>query len=901
MSVVISRSHDAQAGYDERWRADLPSSEDCEAGPVSRPGTPRRLAAVAHAPEAAQGEGNHMRRAAALIGIGAASALATGLLTATTRPAPAEAAVVAPGVSAYFAMDELRGTTVMTDSGPAGVHAPVDPSGVTSGFTFDGATGYSWPRRAPEAYPPSPERIIQVPDHPGVEPGDGPFTIELRYRTQENFGNITQKGQAQTPGGQWKIQAPQGIPSCLFKGSAGQVATGAKTPLNDEQWHNLTCTLTETGVTMYVDGEQRNRKNGVTGTIDNDFPMTVGGKLDCDQVKVTCDYFSGEIDFIKITQAANLAPAAAWSSSCFGVSCAFDSSESADADGSLTRYLWEFGDGQTSTAANPTHSYAAPGTYDVRLTVTDNQAVTGRLRQTVTVEDAGPIESPIGFVDSAVTAGNSSNPGVTVPASATPGDRLLIVLSHNNLSRTVGNPAGWTRLDSITAGTMGTTAWTKVVAAGDPGSRVTVPLSGGSKFTLDVAAYTGTATTTAVPFASADFVAEATSRRTPLVNASLGDWVVSYWADKSSSTTAWTPASSVTGRSAACGADGGRICSLLADTGGPLPPGPYGDVLAITNAPSDYATMWSFVLRPNDGAPPVNQPPTAAFASDCTQLACGFDASGSDDLDGTIASYTWDFGDGAGSAEPDPTHTFPAAGSYDVRLTVTDDAGASDELVRRVTVQDAPAASPVEHVGSAATQASTKSPKVVVPAIAAGDRLVLALSLNNTTRTVSPPTGVTGWTKLDEVVAGDMRTVMWTKVATAGDAGTQVTVPLSGSAKHTLTVAAYRGVAPSPALTFARAVDTVKHAARTTPPVTVTEGAWVVSYWADKSSTTTSWTAPAVTGRQMICAHDSGRICSLLADSGGALPAGPRAGVSATTNAPSSKATTWSIVLAPAG
>ena len=36
---------------------------------------------------------------------------------------------------------------------------------------------------------------------------------------------------------------------------------------------------------MYVDGEQRNRKNGSTGTIDNNIPMTVGGKLDCDQVK----------------------------------------------------------------------------------------------------------------------------------------------------------------------------------------------------------------------------------------------------------------------------------------------------------------------------------------------------------------------------------------------------------------------------------------------------------------------------------------------------------------------------------------------------------------------------------------------------------------------------------------
>ena len=100
-----------------------------------------------------------------------------------------------------------------------------------------------------------PERVIQVPDNPNLEPGDGPFTIHFRYRTQENFGNITQKGQAQTKGGQWKIQAPQGIPTCLFKGSGGQVATGAKTPLNDEQWHDggsIFATL-EQGAPEYID------------------------------------------------------------------------------------------------------------------------------------------------------------------------------------------------------------------------------------------------------------------------------------------------------------------------------------------------------------------------------------------------------------------------------------------------------------------------------------------------------------------------------------------------------------------------------------------------------------------------------------------------------------------------
>ena len=38
------------------------------------------------------------------------------------------------------------------------------------------------------------------------------------------------------------------------------------------------------------------------GTINNSIPMTIGGKINCDQVEITCDYFSGLIDFIKITR-----------------------------------------------------------------------------------------------------------------------------------------------------------------------------------------------------------------------------------------------------------------------------------------------------------------------------------------------------------------------------------------------------------------------------------------------------------------------------------------------------------------------------------------------------------------------------------------------------------------------
>jgi PKD repeat protein len=74
---------------------------------------------------------------------------------------------------------------------------------------------------------------------------------------------------------------------------------------------------------------------------------------------------------------------------------------------------------------------------------------------------------------------------------------------------------------------------------------------------------------------------------------------------------------------------------------------------------------------------PPNQPPTAGFSSDCTDLECEFDAAASADADGTIASYAWQFGDGETGTGTTPSHTYAAGGSYDVVLTVTDDGDAS--------------------------------------------------------------------------------------------------------------------------------------------------------------------------------------------------------------------------------
>src|SRR5439155_379003 len=81
----------------------------------------------------------------------------------------------------------------------------------------------------------------------------------------------------------------------------------------------------------------------------------------------------------------------------------------------------------------------------------------------------------------------------------------------------------------------------------------------------------------------------------------------------------------------------------------------------------------------------ANQPPTAAFAQSCSGLSCTF-TSTSSDPDGTIASYSWTFGDGATSAAQNPSHPYGAAGSYTVGLTVTDNQGATNSTSHTVAV-----------------------------------------------------------------------------------------------------------------------------------------------------------------------------------------------------------------------
>ncbi|MDI1464429.1 PKD domain-containing protein [Catellatospora sp. KI3] len=525
------------------------------------------------------------------------AAMAVGGVLVGAAPAHATATKTV----AFYSMDESSGATVLVDSSGNGKNGTIGDE-VATGTLYAGATGHRFAVHLPEDKEYVPGHVNTVPHTNDFNPDAGDFSFTIRYRTTYSFGNIMQKGQGSQVGGYWKFEAPGGSPKCLFRGADGASRTGYMDgTINDGQWHTVTCNRTSAYVEMFVDGVRTSRLNGPTGTINNPRPLSIGGKSACDGATVTCDYFVGDIDYIKILKgaggAANANPVANLAPSCTGLICSLSGSGSTDSDGAVQNYAWNFGDGtsaDTDSVPATSHTFAAAGTYSVTLTVTDDRGATDTDTQQVTV---APIPEKISFVGQATANANATQHAVTVPSSVQAGDRLLLVLSQNTHA-TAGAPAGvtgWTQLDRLDGGYATTTVWTKVAAAGDAGTQVRVTLSAQSKGNFVVAAYRGVG---GVTFASATDIASSAGRITPTTAVTGSQsWGVSYWMHGDAASTALTAPAGVEVRSNSSQTGGGRVTGLLADSGSSLPTGSYGGLTATAAAASTTTTTWTFILQ----------------------------------------------------------------------------------------------------------------------------------------------------------------------------------------------------------------------------------------------------------------------------------------------------------------
>jgi len=743
-----------------------------------------------------------------------------------------------------------------------------------------------------------------------IDPYDDPYWSDIATGSGQNYRGNRSDFATELPGltsmffAKGRLFYTQRNDSAMhwrwFEPDSGIVGSDEFAVSDSNDWSNVGGAFLS-GNTLYF----ADRLTGVLSSIGFDGIKPTGSPTVVDS---TQNWAARGMFLVADVTIPNQTPTAKFTATCSNgsTSCSFDASTAIDPDGSITDYAWTFGTGSAEHHPNSTvfaHDFGSPGTYAVTLTVTDNDGATDTVTKQVSVGTTTATPTFAGAVTACGPGtgkcGSASTTKVGVPATTAVGDALLMFVSWpNTTTPSASAPAGWQLLDSEVSGSLTSNVYYRSATAGDIGGNVTVTFSGNTRNSVTLADYHG-ANGSAIEALAKAGDSNTASHTTPNAAATIdGSLAVSYWADKSSTTTTWAPPASVTTRSTFFDTGTGYITSLLADSGSTIGAGSYGGKSATTNAASAKAAEWTVILAPTTTGG-SNTPPTARFTSNCTARSCTFDASTSGDSDGSVATYAWTFGDGStkpASPSSSASHTYGSDGAYTVSLTVTDNQGATDTVNHSVNVAAGTTAN-IGFVGSSTYDGNAPSGNVTVPAAtSAGDTLLLFVSQASSTVTSSVPAG---WTQVGSS-PGTLTSTVYAKTASGGDAGSSVPVTFSAQVKGSATLAAYHNTAPSAieAIQVARSTSTATH---TAPAVSgLTAGTWVLSYWTDKSTTTSAWTLPSgVTSRSQVFGTGGAAVSAVLADSGAGV-SGNYAAQTATSSAASGSAAQWTVALTPA-
>ncbi|WP_456600578.1 LamG-like jellyroll fold domain-containing protein, partial [Blastococcus sp. SYSU DS0616] len=302
--------------------------------------------------------------------------------------------VHADGATGYWPLGERSGATAFDQGGVDDLGAS---GGVTRGVTgalrgdsdagarFDGTSGTfatQSPRRGPHT-----------------------FSIEAWFETRSTTGGkIIGFGDQRTglsnnydrhlwldPDGRLHFAVWPGMPFELV----------SQQTYNDGSYHHVVATLGPNGLSLYVDGKLvASRTDGISAQEIPAGYWRIGG----DRSWSGAPYFPGSIDEVAVyptvltaeqvarhhaagtgVTVANVPPTAVFTATVAGLTATVDASGSSDQDGRVAAYAWDFGDGATGMGPTAAHTYAAQGTYTVRLTVTDDRNGTAATEHQVTV------------------------------------------------------------------------------------------------------------------------------------------------------------------------------------------------------------------------------------------------------------------------------------------------------------------------------------------------------------------------------------------------------------------------------------------------------------------------------------------------------------------------------------
>jgi PKD repeat protein len=355
---------------------------------------------------------------------------------------------------------------------------------------------------------------------------------------------------------------------------------------------------------------------------------------------------------------ANANPVAAFTYSIDDMDVDFTDT-STDSDGTVVAWSWDFGDGNTSTSQNPSHTYDDAGSYDVQLTVTDDDGGTNSVTHTLNVGSMAEFTGVTHVGGYTITSTSNAqrypddvgtytdHPTVETPGTPVAGDKMYFAIGCTGRGPIDWTGSGFTEINAEGGGgsdgfyigertcdgsesgtitietTTGASDWLAVcvLVHADSGNALTTVSHdsninyGGTGTTVPVNAPDDTATTGANQLVLSLFSTSSTAETGDLLNLALPSGFVLGALIKDSVREFVAAAAK-------------QVTSATTDT--------Y-DVTATLTGSGNVEGYYGVIVLSTDSEPPDNVDPVAAFTFDADDLEVTFTDT-STDSDGTVSS-----------------------------------------------------------------------------------------------------------------------------------------------------------------------------------------------------------------------------------------------------------------------